>query len=144
MGGLAEILGDYKVAVVQEEPRYCSTPPFDPSDRFPELDGPVGVEDNPAYRAIREAFRVLGYDQKHFGTPFWNPLGHVVNPGDTVVVKPNWVCHKNLGERAYGLTDTDSLITHGSILRAVLDYVALALRGKGRIIIGDAPIQDTN
>jgi uncharacterized protein (DUF362 family) len=143
MEDLAAILKDHVVAVVQERSKYCSTAPFDPSDSFPEYDGPTGKEDNPAYRAIREVFRTLGCDRDHFGTSFWNPLGFLIRPGDTVVLKPNWVCHRNHGER-YGLTDTDSLITHGSVLRAVLDYVCLALDGKGTIIIGDAPIQDTD
>lgn len=141
---LDRVLEDRRVAVAQAEARYCSKPPFDPSDHFPEYYGPLGEEDNPAYRGVREAFCALGYDDEHFGTSLWNPLCHLINPGETVVLKPNWVNHKNLGQRAYGLTDTDCLITHGSILRAVLDYVCLALKGSGRVIIGDAPIQNAD
>src|SRR5262249_23105026 len=40
-----------------------------------------------------------------------------------------------------GLSDTNSLVTHGSVIRAVMDYVAKALCSDGRIIIGDCPIQ---
>src|SRR5262249_14771953 len=71
-----------------------------------------------------------------FGTASWNPLGEIIRPGDRVVVKPNLVRHFH-GD---GLT-TESLITHGSILRVVLDYVAVALRGKGKLTVGDSPLQ---
>jgi hypothetical protein len=36
-----------------------------------------------------------------------------------------------------------SVITHGSVIRAVLEYIALALRGRGRILLGDAPQTDS-
>lgn len=144
MVNLFQFKEDRKVAVVRANPQYCSTAPFDPSNQFPEYEGVVGKQDNSAYRAIRETFFVLGYDVEHFGTSLWNPLGHLIKPGNTVVVKPNWVCHKNLGDRAYGLKDTDSLITHGSVLRAVLDYVCIALKGSGKVIVGDAPIQNAD
>jgi len=138
------LLTERRVAVVRTEPEYPRLPPYDPSERFPEYEGPVARGDNPAYRGVREALHALGFDPHHYGTLSWNPLSEIIHPGDTVVVKPNWVCHRNHGERAYGLTDTDSLITHGSVLRAVLDYVCLALKGKGKVVIGDAPIQNTD
>ena len=50
------------------------------------------------------------------------------------VIKPNLVDHAH----RYG-GDVWSVITHPSVVRAVADYVALALRGRGRIIIGDNP-----
>ncbi|HEY0970498.1 MAG TPA: DUF362 domain-containing protein [Gemmatimonadales bacterium] len=124
---------------------YASTPPYHPSEAFPEWpDAPQGSEDNPAYRAVRHLFRALGYDAEKYGTPDWNPLGALITPGDTVVLKPNLVSHLNLGYRSYGETDTDSLVTHGSVIRAVMDYAARALQGSGRLIIGDCPIQDTD
>ena len=141
---MEKLLVERRVAVVQVDSEYPRLPPYDPSERFPEYEGSVAMEDNPTYRGVREAMRTLGLDFRHYGTPSWNPLSEIIRPGDTVVVKPNWVSHRNHGERAYGLTDTDSLITHGSVLRAVLDYVCLALDGRGRVIIGDAPIQNTD
>ena len=36
------------------------------------------------------------------------------------------------------------IVTHGAILRAVADYVYLALRGEGRLIIADAPQNDAD
>ena len=38
----------------------------------------------------------------------------------------------------------DCLITHGSVIRAALDYVYIALKGEGRIIIADAPQNDAD
>jgi uncharacterized protein (DUF362 family) len=68
-----------------------------------------------------------------------NPFAGLVKQGDTVVIKPNWVTHQNMG--GYGI---EALITHTSLVKYVIDYAAMALRGKGNIIIGDAPIQGCN
>lgn len=124
---LNQLLQDRKVAVSSVKPQYCSKPPFDPSDHFPGYDGPVGEVDNAAYRGVREAFCALGYDDEHFGTSLCNPRCYLINPVETVVIKPNWVNHKNLGRRTYSLIDIDCLITPGSILRAVFDYICLEL-----------------
>ncbi|MGH9370062.1 MAG: DUF362 domain-containing protein, partial [Vicinamibacterales bacterium] len=54
--------------------------------------------------------------------------------GAKVVVKPNWVLHENQGP--WGM---DPLLTHASVIRAVVEQV---LRAKpGSVILGDAPIQ---
>ncbi|MDX1964656.1 MAG: DUF362 domain-containing protein [Pirellulales bacterium] len=142
---MPEFLTDARVAVVKEEPHYARTPPFDPDQVYPEWpNAKIGTEANPAYRAVRQVFRTLGLDREHDGTAAWNPLAQLIKPGNSVVLKPNMVAHRNQGARLYGITDTDSLVTHGSVIRAVLDYAALALRGGGRIIIGDCPIQGTS
>jgi uncharacterized protein (DUF362 family) len=57
-----------------------------------------------------------------------------VQPGNRVVVKPNWVLHFH----PYGL-DPFSVITHSSVLRAVVDLIYEALGGDGEIVIADAP-----
>ena len=72
-----------------------------------------------------------------FNTKSWNPFKELIKPGDMVVLKPNMVMHKN-GNKEFS---TDCLITHGSIIRAIVDYVYIALGGKGKIIIGDSPLQ---
>ena len=59
--------------------------------------------------------------------------------GDKVVVKPNFV----LSRHSRG-GDLFSIITHPSVLRAVIDYVYKALEGEGSIIIADAPQMDCN
>jgi uncharacterized protein (DUF362 family) len=86
---------------------------------------------------VRETFRVLGFDAEHYGTAEWNPLGHLVSPGQTVLLKPNWV--RNFHELGM---PCKSLTTHGSVIRAVLDYVAIALERRGRVIIADSPQND--
>ena len=138
-----QLLNATAVALVKEAPRYNGNPPYHPSEHFPEWpDGPKQEQDNPAYRAVRQALVTLDLDTPNYGTPAWNPLGMLIAPGNTVLLKPNLVSHRNLFDR-HGLTDTDSLVTHGSVIRAVSDYVAKALRNNGRIIIGDCPIQGT-
>lgn len=130
---------DHEVGVWFGRGGYCSRVPFHPSEAYPEspFPGLVGTEENPAYRGVRDLFRRLGMDAERFGTPGWNPLGALVRPGDTVVLKPNFVVsrHSEGG-------DLFSAITHPSVLRAVADYVLLALEGRGRILIADAPQMD--
>jgi hypothetical protein len=36
------------------------------------------------------------------------------------------------------------LIIHGSVIRAILDYVYIALKGRGKVTIADAPLQKAN
>ncbi len=142
---MASILSDRRVALIKETAAYSAVPPYDPSETYPEFPAMrVSASDNPAFRAVRLAFEAMGYDAARRGTREWSPLSDFIRPGQKVVLKPNLVMHRNLGDRVFGLTDTDSLLTHGSIIRAVLDYAALALRGSGRIIIGDCPLQGTN
>jgi uncharacterized protein (DUF362 family) len=51
-----------------------------------------------------------------------------------VVLKPNWVSHQNESNGGF-----DCLVTHTSVIEAVLEYVVLTL--PSAIVIGDAPIQ---
>lgn len=89
---------------------------------------------------VRKCLFGYGLDREHFNTSEWNPLSEIIKEGDTVVIKPNWVLDKN--ENPEG--GTDCLVTHASILRAIIDYVALALKESGRIIVGDAPLNYCN
>ncbi len=119
---------------------YPASPPFHPSEVWPEY--PFGAhcasEPNAAYRLVRQAFVHMGLDAAHFGSPQWNPLGAAISSGDTVLIKPNMV----MDAHPLGL-DLNALITHGSVVRAILDYVHIALGGRGRVFIADAPIQTT-
>ncbi|HJX85736.1 MAG TPA: DUF362 domain-containing protein [Candidatus Angelobacter sp.] len=116
--------------------RYPEAPPFHPSQAFPEY--PFGPHDvrgaNDVYAGVRECFRLLGLDAANFGTPQWNPLGDLIVPGQKVLIKPNFVLHWNAGGGPL-----DAVITHGSVIRAVADYVFIALKGKGELVIADAP-----
>jgi len=111
---------------------------FSPSIRYPEYKYDViAKEKNDVYDMVRESFFVLGMDSENQGTPDWNPLGDIINPDDTVVIKPNWIIHINPEKTQH---DTKCLVTNPSVVRAVADYVLIALReGSGRLIIGDSP-----
>ncbi len=119
---------------------YPKSPPFHPSVRYPELGWIVETDaTNAVHGAVRRLFRLLGLDAERFGTPDWNPLGTFVRKGDAVFLKPNMIAHR------HRLRDEwDSVVTHGSVIRAVADYVCLALEGEGRIMIGDAPQSDSH
>jgi uncharacterized protein (DUF362 family) len=109
--------------------------PFHPSESYPEYAGDLSSAPNPVYGMVRRVLADLGLDKGRFGTASWNPIGDLVQPGERIVLKPNWVLHRNLGPGG-----TDCLVTHASVLRAVLDYAFLAQPRE--VVVGDAPIQD--
>lgn len=120
---------------------YYRVPPFRPTDLFPETPfSEVGKGKNTIYPLVRNGFYMMGYDIENYGTASWNPLGNIITPGDTVVLKPNMVMDVNLFKEE----GTDCLYTQPSIVAAVLDYIVIALKGKGTIIVGDAPMQECN
>jgi uncharacterized protein (DUF362 family) len=126
------------VAVGFTAPAYNSEPPFHPDVRYPELGfSETSARRNWPYALLRELFAALGMDRDRFGTATWNPLGELVRPGQTVLLKPNFVLSANDGG-----DDVFAMVTHPSILRALIDYVFLALRGEGRIVIADVPQMD--
>ncbi len=119
-------------------PSYNREPPFHPDARFPELPfDEVSGSPNWPYRLLRELLAALELDGARFGTPEWNPLGDLIRPGQTVVLKPNFVLSFNAGG-----DDLFAMVTHPSLLRAMVDYAFLALRGEGRIVIADTPQMD--
>jgi len=139
---LKTILSDDQVhvaAVKTAPPPYLDEPPYHPAEAYPEypFGSALSGRPNPGYAAVREALATLGLDAAHFGTEKWNPLGAIIRPGDTVLIKPNMVRHFH--DEGGG---TDELITHGSIIRAVADYAFIALKGEGRLIIADSPQND--
>ncbi|MCS6801250.1 MAG: DUF362 domain-containing protein [Chloroflexota bacterium] len=120
--------------------QYPASPPYSPSERYPEYPfSDQSEEPNLVYAGVRELFLRLGYDQDRAGLPTWNPLGWLIEPGMTVVLKPNWVLsrHKE-GKSLY------AIVTHPAVLRAIADYCWIALRGRGRLLIADAPQYDCN
>jgi uncharacterized protein (DUF362 family) len=130
------------VAVCGSRPEYNETPPFHPHEAYPECPfrDALSAEPNGAYEAVRGCFKLLGLDLERFGTPRWNPLGTLVRPGDSVVIKPNFV--RDFRETQQG--HENCLITHGSVIRAVIDYVYIALEGRGRIVVADASHNDAD
>jgi uncharacterized protein (DUF362 family) len=132
---------DLRVAVHHGDDFYLEYPPFNPHLAYPEYIFPAEISDvsNPGYEAIRNCFKLLNFDCGNFGSPQWNPLRDLVKPGDKVVIKPNFV----LSSHAEG-GNLFSIITHPSMIRAVVDYTFKALDGQGEIIIADAPQMDCN
>lgn len=114
---------------------------YAPSEKYPEyLWDDISEEKNEIYDMVRNCLKGYGLDREHFGTTAWNPLGDIISEGNTVVIKPNWVEDKN--ENRHG--GMECLVTHASVIRAVIDYVYLALKGSGKIIIGDSAMPNCN
>ncbi len=79
---------------------------------------------------LREMFRLWGLQPD-------NPFSNWVRPGGRVLLKPNWVRDYNpLGH------NIDSLITHTSLISSLIQFLAVAMKGKGTIIVADAPLQN--
>ena len=114
---------------------------YSPSEFYPEYKGKtIASEKNSVYEAIRNIFILNRMDLDHYGAQNWNPLGEFIRPGNTVLIKPNLVLHKN---NLAGKEDSlDCMVTHPSIIRCILDYVMIALNGTGRVYIGDSPVKD--
>lgn len=81
-------------------------------------------------RLVAEALRSAGLGQQAPEAP----MRDIVAPGQTVLLKPNWVLHYNQG--GHGM---ECMVTHPEIIRAALRQVLAA--APGRVILGDAPVQ---
>jgi uncharacterized protein (DUF362 family) len=129
-----------KVAVYQSEiSGYPGAAPFHPEEIYPEC-ARIGVraakEVNSVYSAVRKTLALLDLDAEHYGLAQWNPLGVYISPGDRVLIKPNLVLHE-FGAQL----DANCLTTHGSVIRAIVDYAFLATGPEGHITIADSPLQ---
>jgi uncharacterized protein (DUF362 family) len=88
---------------------------------------------------MRNIFHLLRLDPEHFETPHWNPLGELISPGDHVLLKPNLIRESHLVRHE----EWEQIITHPSLIRAVLDYVFIALKRSGFVTIADGPQTDS-
>jgi len=122
-------------------PAYPGESPFHPSTRYPEYEfAETSTAENSAYDSVRECLRLAGCDPEHYGAPSWNPLRDLIRPGETVLLKPNLVCESHP-------RDPDGwryVLTHGSVIRALGDYVFKALEGRGKVVLADAPQTDSS
>jgi uncharacterized protein (DUF362 family) len=92
--------------------------------------GPTSYADASGVRAaVWEALDGLELPQDYF------------RPGDRVVLKPNWV--KEHDERRPGPRSWEHMITHPSVIEAVIDWVAPRL-GRGSVTICDGPQTDSS
>lgn len=133
---------DQSVTVYRADgtPVYPERPPFHPDQPYAEYSGEVGVEPNAAYAAVRACFHLAGLDRQRFGTAAWNPLGGLIRPGEKVLLKPNMVKEAHPRDPA----GWQYMLTPGSIIRAVADYVWKALDYRGTVIVADAPQTDAS
>ena len=137
-----------RVGLARTAPGYGDTaPPYGPRASYPELARLLGREIDrtmdggsacPAYAGVRASLAALGLDAARFGTADWNPLGDLVRPDGRVVLKPNFIRHWNPSREG----TLASVITHGAVLRAALDYALLAVGPEGTVEIAEAPQQD--
>ena len=133
-----------RVGLARTSPNYDGiVRPFGPGKNFPELEpllGPHATSGpfNHVYHAVRAALRALGLDAERYGTAEWNPLGAHAHRGARIVLKPNFIRHWN------PLSDAtiESVITHGSVVRAIADYAFLAAGSEGSVAIAEAPQHD--
>lgn len=136
------MINEKKVIAILDQTLKYAVPPGHPPEIFPELVN-LGYTytdpTNSVYSSIREIFARLGLDRSRFGTKSWNPFGEFIRPGDIVVIKPNLVFHERTN-----LKGTYAITTHSSVLRPIVDYALLALRGKGKCIICDSPLQSAD
>lgn len=114
---------------------------FRPHIQYPELEKlefEVSNSENAVYEAVRESLHLLKFDIENYGEPEWNPLQDIVFPGDTVLIKPNLVMDHNLNSAG----GVKCLCTQPGVVAPIIDYIIIAQKGKGKIIIGDAPMQE--
>jgi uncharacterized protein (DUF362 family) len=120
---------------------YPWQPPFDPGEAYPECPfKTVAYATNEVYAMVRQALWDLGYDSDRQGTPDWNPFGHFVQPGQTVVIKPNFVLDYN--QEHYGREAKAAVVTDGSVLRPIIDYAFKAVGPTGKVLICETPLQN--
>jgi uncharacterized protein (DUF362 family) len=115
---------------------------YSPRIKYPEYTfESLAVNDGGVYDQVRELFRQAGLDQEHYGSAAWNPLGQWILPGQKVFVLCNFVQEQRLNQ---GKDELSAKCSHGSVLRALCDYVLIALKGHGQVTFGNAPLQSTN
>lgn len=129
-----------KVAIYKTN-QYVYPDIFRPHEKYPEyIFDDLNNQENDVYNSVRECLKLIGLDSENIDTPVWNPLGEYVHPGDNVLIKPNLVMDVNFNKEG----GTDCLYTNPSVVAAVIDYVIIALKGQGKIVVGDAPMQECN
>lgn len=128
------------VAINISNLQYPSLCPFNPDQIYPELKGMYDYtadSNNKVYGAVRDLLVSLELDGNNIGKATWNPFSDFIRQGDKVVIKPNLVLHHNRNK-----SDISAVVTHASLIRPLIDYTLLALKGTGEVIVGDAPHGD--
>ncbi len=112
---------------------------YSPSDKYPEYRyNHLSKQTNLVYELVRKNFAQAKLDSGNFGTDRWNPLGDLIKEGSSVFVLCNFVKDRGHLETQESFL---SKCTHGSVLRVLLDYLLIAIGPKGKITLGNAPLQ---
>lgn len=121
---------------------YPQSSPFNPERAYPEIKKLYEISldsENKVYGEVRDLLISLELDKDNIGTDNWNPFSEFIRLGDRVVIKPNLVLHHSGNNK-----DISAVVTHASLIRPMIDYALLALKGTGEVIVGDAPHGDAN
>jgi uncharacterized protein (DUF362 family) len=112
---------------------------FSPSEQYPEYPFQDRAPNpNRVYAAIRRLLRDAKLDEDNYGTPRWNPLGAYIKPACNVFVLCNFVQHRRAHESRRAL---HAKCTHAAVIRAVVDFIAIAAGPGATIRIGNSPLQ---
>jgi len=129
------------VSIWRGDSSYLTETPFHPSEKYPEYPFDYKPQaSNGMYEAVRDSLQLLELDKANIGREGWNPLGQLIETGDHVLLKPNLIRESH----SLRYDEWEQVITHPSIIRAVLDYVFIALKGKGKVTIADGPQTDSD
>lgn len=131
-----------KVAIRQN--RHCVYPlnaPFDPPEAYTELTEYTGKHvdaTNEVYSMVRNSLIDCELDKANLGTGKWSPFSTILKKGDTVVIKPNLVLN------TADISIQNTVVTHASVIRPIIDYCWKVVGPTGKIIVGDAPQAETD
>jgi uncharacterized protein (DUF362 family) len=112
---------------------------FSPDERYPEYQHEhISPHKNMIYKAVRDCLAQAGLDDGNYGTPSWNPLGKFIRPGDRVFLLCNFANERRPDEL---MENFRSRCSHGSVIRAMADYILIAAGKDGSVKIGNSPTQ---
>ncbi len=86
------------------------------------------------------ACNVKAYDEQAIYDVLPDSVFSQVHPGHTVIIKPNWVMESH----KYRPDDWEYVITHPTIITAVLKKVLNCLQGTGKVVIIDGPTTEAS
>jgi uncharacterized protein (DUF362 family) len=86
------------------------------------------------------AMKVAKYDVPALTALMPDSLFAQIRPGDTVILKPNWVMESH----KYRPNDWDYVITHPTVITGVLIKVLQRLNGAGKVLIIDGPTTEAS
>jgi uncharacterized protein (DUF362 family) len=89
---------------------------------------------------IVNLLRISQYDEAIIHDSLPDDVFGLVKPGDNVVIKPNWVLEAHKTKK----DEWDYVITHPTVITAVLRKVLGKLNGVGRVAIMDGPTTESS